>query len=61
MQTDRQPGKGACLLGPLMTESQNQKGTELGAEDKTSQEVALSRCSAPEDSWDRWQTALSTF
>lgn len=29
-----------------MTEPQNQKGAELGAEDKTSQEMRLSYCSA---------------
>lgn len=41
------PGKGPCLLGPLITEPQNQKGAELGAEDKASQEVSLSHCSVP--------------
>lgn len=55
------PGKGPGLLGPLKTESQNQKGAELGAEDKASQEVSLSHHrSAPEDS-QGLHTALSTF
>lgn len=46
-----EPGKEPGLLGPLRTEPQNQKGAGLGAEDKASQEVSLSHCSTPEDSW----------
>lgn len=44
------PGKGPCLLGPLKTEPQNQKGAEQGAEDKASQEVSCSHHLATEDS-----------